>query len=103
MCKDNPINSCTTKLGEHISSAFLMSTISSFKITENNRNVFSGKYCMKKFCESLRKHVMEITDFKTKEIKLLTNEQQKSYENAKIGYICKENLSINMLKMKIID
>ena len=71
MCKDNPINSCTTKLGKHISSAFLMSTISSFKITENNRNVFSGKYCMNKFCESLRKHVMEITDFKNERNKVI--------------------------------
>ena len=70
-CKDNPINSCTTKLGEHISSAFLMSTISSFKITENNRNVFSGKYCMNKFCESLMKHVMEITDFKNERNKVI--------------------------------
>ena len=45
---------------------------------------------MKKFCESLREHVMKILNFKKKKINLLTNEQQKLYENAKIYYICNE-------------
>ena len=44
---------------------------------------------MKKFCEFLREHTMKITNFKKKKIKLLTKEQQESYENAKICYICK--------------
>ena len=33
-------------------------------------------------------------------MKLLTNGQQKSYENVKICYICKENLKANMLRIK---
>ena len=33
---------------------------------------------------------MEIVSFKKKKMKLLTKEQQESYENAKICYICKE-------------
>ena len=49
-----------------------------------------AKDCMKKFCESLREHAMEIINFKKKKMKLLTNKQLKSYENAKIYYICKE-------------
>ena len=36
---------------------------------------------MKKFCESLREHVMNIINFKIKKMKLLTKEQQESYEN----------------------
>ena len=43
---------------------------------------------MKKFCRSLREHAMEIINFKKKKMKLLTNEQQKLYENAKICCIC---------------
>ena len=35
-------------------------------------------------------------------MKLLTNEQQESYENAKISYICKESLKIIRLKIKNI-
>ena len=39
---------------------------------------------MKKLCESLRVHAIEITYFKKKEMKLLTKEQQESYQNGKI-------------------
>ena len=35
-------------------------------------------------------------------MKLLTNGKQKSYENAKICYICDKDLRINMLKIKNI-
>ena len=45
---------------------------------------------MKKFCKSLREHAMEIINFEKKKMRLLTNEQQKSYQNTKICYICKE-------------
>ena len=55
---------------------------------------------MKKFCESLRQHLMEITNFKTKKIRLLTKEQHDSYENAKIYYICKEKFENKYLKDK---
>ena len=42
---------------------------------------------MKKFCESLREHVMKTINFKKKKINLLTKMQQESYENAQICYI----------------
>ena len=64
-----------------------MSTISSFKDTENNHDVYRGKDCMKTFCGCLKKHARKSISFKKKKLKLLTNEQQESYENAKIGYI----------------
>ena len=57
---------------------------------------------MKKFCESLRKHAMKIINFKNKKIKLFTKEQQESYENAKICYICKKKLKIYISKIKNI-
>ena len=45
---------------------------------------------------------MELINFKKKKMKLLTNEQQKSYENSKICYYIylNETLKINMLKIK---
>ena len=55
---------------------------------------------MKKFCESLREHTMKIINFKKKKMKLLTTEQQESYENAKICYICKEKFRNKSLKDK---
>ena len=55
---------------------------------------------MKKFCKSLREHTMEIINFKKKKMKLFTNELQKSYENAKICYICKEKFNNKHAKDK---
>ena len=68
-----------------------MSTISSCKSIENKHDVYRGKDCIKKFCECLRKHAMKIINF-TKKMKFLTTEQQESYDNAKICYICKEKI-----------
>ena len=65
-CKNNLENSSTTKVSKHIPSGFSMSIISSFRSIENKHDVYRGKDCMKKFCEFLREHAMEITNFKKK-------------------------------------
>ena len=57
---------------------------------------------MKKFCEFLRERAIKIINLKKKKMKLLTNEQQESYENAKICYICKEKFENKYLKDKNI-
>ena len=97
-CKNSPENLSTTKLSKHISSGFSMTTICSFRSLENKHDLCRGKNCMKKFCEFLREHAMKIINFKKKKIKLLKKEQQESNENAKICYICKENI----VKLEII-
>ena len=63
-CKSNPNKSSTSKVVEHIASDFSMSTISSFKDIKNGHYVFKGKDCIIKFCEYLKKHTREITDFR---------------------------------------
>ena len=55
---------------------------------------------MKKFYELLKEHAMKIVDFKKKKMKLLTKEQQESYVNAKIFYICKEKFENKYLQDK---
>ena len=94
-CKNNTENPPQQK---YIPSGFSMSTISSFKSIENKHDVYRGKNCMKTFCKSLREHAMEIITLK--KIKLLTNEQRKSYQNTKICYICKEIFDDKHAKVK---
>ena len=79
-----------------------MSTISSFRSIENKHGVYRDRDCMKKFCESWRERATKIINFKKKKMKLLTEEQQEPYENAKICYICKKKtqLEINVWKTK---
>ena len=62
-CKNNPKNSFTTKVSEHIPSGFSMPTISSFRSIENKHDVYRSKDCMRKFCEFLRKPAMKIINF----------------------------------------
>ena len=95
-CKNNSENSSTSKVGEHVPSGLSMSTISSFKSIENKDDVYRGKDCMKKFCKFLREHAIKMIYLK--KVKLLTKEQQESYENAKICYICKEKFENKYVK-----
>ena len=67
-----------------------MSKISSFTDIEKKHDVYRCKYYMKKCCKSLREHAMQIISFKSKKMKLLSNERQESYENTNICCICKE-------------
>ena len=43
---------------------------------------------------------MEIINLKKQKMKLLTQEQQESYENAKICYFCRENFESKFSKDK---
>ena len=99
-CEKNPENLSTTKVSVHFRSGFPMTMVSSFRSIENKHHVYIGKDCMKHFCELLRKHAMKITNFKKKIMKLLTKEQQESYENAKICYLCKEKFQNEYFKDK---
>ena len=98
--KNNPENSSTAKVSEHIPSGFSMSTISSFRSIEKKHDLYRGKDCMKKICEFLREHAIKINNFKKKKMKLLAKELQESYENAKIYYIGKEKFENKYLKGK---
>ena len=64
--KNNAKKSSTIKVGEYIPSGFSMSAILSFKDIENKHDVYRGKNCMKKFCESLKKHAVKIINLKKK-------------------------------------
>ena len=58
---------------------------------------------MEKFREYLREHEMKIITFKKKNMKLLTKEQQESYENAKICYTYKEKFENQYLIENIVN
>ena len=60
-----------------------------------------------KFCEFVGEHAMNIINIKKKKMKLLTKEQEESYENAEICYIFLKNENKylkdeNIIKLEII-
>ena len=71
-CKSNPEKSSTTEVSEHIPSSFSMSTKSSFQSIKNKHDIYRGKDCMKKLCESLREDAMKVINFGKKQMKILT-------------------------------
>ena len=65
---------------------------------KNKHDVYKGKDCMKKFCESLREHAIKIINLIKKKRRLLTNRQQELYDNSQICYICEENFEDKCIK-----
>ena len=49
--------------------------------------LFHGKDCIKKFCASLREHAKKIIDLEKKKMLLLTKEELKSHQDARVCYI----------------
>ena len=85
---NNPENSSTTKIGEDSPCGYSVSTIWVFDHIEDKHTLYCAKDCMKKCCESLREQAKNIIDFEKKKMLLLTKEELKSHQEAKVCYIC---------------
>ena len=59
--------------------------------------LYRGKDCLKD-CTSLREHAKNVTDFEKKKCLPLIKEGLKSYEDAKVCYICGKRISIKLSK-----
>ena len=71
-CANNPENSSTTKIGEHIPCEYSMPTIWNF--WWYRKQVYREEDCMKKFCTSSREHATNVINFEKKKILPLTKE-----------------------------
>ena len=76
----------------HITCGYSMSTIWGFDHIENKHTLYRGKDCMKKFWDSLREHAKNIINFEKKKMSLLTKEELKSHQHAKVCYICRKKI-----------
>ena len=88
-CANDAEKSLTTKIGEHIPCGYSMSTIQGFDHIKNKHTLYHGKDCIKRFCESLKKHVNRIIHFEKKKTSL-TNKELKSHKDEKVCYICRK-------------
>ena len=79
------------KIDEHIPCGYAISIIWVPTGIKDKRSVYRRKKCMKKFCESLKEHAVEIRKSrKENKIMSLIIEQQESYGKTNICYICGE-------------
>ena len=98
---NNPENSSTANISEHIPCGYSMSTICAFDHIENKHTL----YC-KKLCESLKERVKNIIDFEKNQMLPLTKEELKSHQYEKACYACRKiflrklSKSINCRKVR---
>ena len=64
-----------------------MFTKCSFDAAENKLCYYRGRGCIKKLCEMLKDHAMEIINHEEKEMVQLTDEENKSYKEQEVCHI----------------
>ena len=83
-CQNNLEKCYTEKKTKHTPSGYLLLTNCLFDAAKNNLDCYRGKDCMEKFCKDLREHAMRIDNYEKKEMTLLTDEKNKSYESQNV-------------------
>ena len=57
---------------------------------------------MERFCKDLRVYAIKVINYEEKEMILLTNKENKSYEKQKVCFACKKNLVLmKMIKIHL--
>ena len=67
----------------------------SFNEKENKLDYYRGKDCIEKLCKKIKERVMEIINYKKRDIKPLTQEEDNRYNEQKICYIGKGKFCID--------
>ena len=70
-----------------------MSTIWAFDSIEKKHTLYHREDCMKKCCESLRKHAKTMIYFEKKKMLPLTKEKLKSHQDSKLSYISEKKIT----------
>ena len=89
-CCIDPEKSSTTKLNKHTPSGLSLFTHCSFDISKTKLDYYRDEDCMKVFCKILKEHAQRIMCWNKKEMIPLTDEENKSYENQKLCYVCRK-------------
>ena len=75
------------KKTKHTPSGYSLFLNCSFDATKNKLDCYRGKDCILRFCKELREHAIKIIDYEKKEMILLTDKENKSYEKQKVCYM----------------
>ena len=89
-CQNNPEKSYTEKIARHKLSGWSLFLNSSFERKEKKLNYYRGKDCAEKICKKFRGRVMEVINYKKRDIMPLTQEEINFYNEQEISHICKD-------------
>ena len=73
----------------------LLDLFSSFDSKQNKHSFYRGIDCTEKFCKDLKELTTKIFNYEEKEMKPLTNSDNKFYEELKVCYICEKRFLYN--------
>ena len=73
----------------------LFMIFSSFDSKQNKQSFYRGIDCTEKFCKDLKELTTKIFNYEEKEMKPLTNSDNKFYDEQKVCYICKKEFCYN--------
>ena len=73
----------------------LFMIFSSFDSKQNKQSFYRGIDCTEKFCKDLKELTTKIFNYEEKEMKPLTNSDNKFYEEQKVCHICKKEFCYN--------
>ena len=89
-CSNNRDKFYTEKKATHRPSGYSLVTCCSFDKPKNECNYYTGKNCVKIFCEDLKDQEKKIINYEKKEMIPLNDEEKESNENQKICHICEK-------------
>ena len=88
-CTNDPDKSSATQLNKHEVCGYSLVTHCLFDEKDNAIDYCSGKDCLKKFCQDLKKQAKSLVNFEIKEIIKLTPEEQYKH-SSKCCFLCKK-------------
>ena len=94
-CQNNPKESYTERKSVHESCGYSIDLASSFDLKQDKDSFYRGRDCAKTFCEDLKKHAINIINFKEKDMIPLTDKEIIDYEEQKLCHICKKEFCYN--------
>ena len=95
-CNNNPNKSYTTAKALHKPSGYSLLTSCSLDKSENKQTYYTGKDCMKRFCDDLKEYVIRITNYEMKPMDPLTEEEEEeSYKTQEQCHICEKEFCTN--------
>ena len=91
-CQNNPKRSYTERKAKHEPSGYSLSLIYSFNSRENKHSVYRGRDCIEKLCKYLKELATKIVNYEEKDMILLTDNENKFYEEQKECHMSKRVL-----------
>ena len=89
-CQNNSNEPYTERKAIHKPCGYSLGLVYSFDSKEDKHSFYSGNDCIKKFCDEIKELGTKVANYEQKEMTLLTDGENRYYEEQKECYICRK-------------